>query len=108
MDNGIDTPQIPIPKNLQIHAQNRSSIDTIDILQDINSIQKTELIQSVEEPLYYSCYHCDDFHTNSERDYERHVMSNHQKTTSDVDHPCYPCKADLERLGLIGRAMCML
>lgn len=27
-------------------------------------------------------------------------MSNHQKGTADKDHPCYPCKADLERLGL--------
>ena len=48
----------------------------------------------------YSCYHCDDFHTNSQRDYERHVMSNHQKGTDDVNHPCYPTKADIERLGL--------
>jgi hypothetical protein len=49
---------------------------------------------------YFSCYHCDYFHTNSEADYQRHVMSNHQKTPSDVNHPCYPTKADIERLGL--------
>jgi hypothetical protein len=38
--------------------------------------------------------------TNNAEDYERHVMSKHQLTASDVNHPCYPTKADIERLGL--------
>jgi hypothetical protein len=53
IDTSIDTPQIPIPENLQIHAQNGSGIDgidSIDILQD-NNIQ-IEPIQSIEEFFY--------------------------------------------------------
>jgi hypothetical protein len=44
----------------------------------------------------FKCYHCDNFQTNSEGDYERHVILNHPRK------PCYPSKPDLERLGLKG------
>jgi hypothetical protein len=43
----------------------------------------------------FECYYCDKYKTNYEADYEKHVISKH-----DLGHPCYPCKADLERLGL--------
>jgi hypothetical protein len=79
--------KIPSDKIPQNHAQIGNSGDTDDILH-------------TSQDFLYSCYHCDDFHTNSERDYERHVMLNHQKGTADVSHPCYPTRADIERLGL--------
>jgi hypothetical protein len=47
----------------------------------------------------YSC--CNDFQpTNDETAYKNHVILKHMLSSSDKDHPCYPCKADLERLGL--------
>jgi hypothetical protein len=48
----------------------------------------------------YRCYFCG-FETEagkgSKSRYENHVKSNHG---DDLDHPCYPTKADIERLGL--------
>jgi hypothetical protein len=78
----IDTPQIPIPQNLQIHAQNGpsiDSIDSIDILQDSN---------------YYCCYYCSDFRTDSKGDYETHVIMRHGHS------PAYPNKPEIEKLRL--------
>ena len=43
----------------------------------------------------YQCYYCDNFKTNSNDDYEHHVIKKHGQ-----GHPCYPSKADLEKLGL--------
>ena len=43
----------------------------------------------------FQCYYCDSFKTNSNDDYERHVMRKHGQ-----GHPCYPSKADLEKIGL--------
>jgi hypothetical protein len=46
------------------------------------------------------CYYCENFETDSKdgkRNYETHVKSKHG---DDPDHPCYPSKADLERLEL--------
>jgi hypothetical protein len=49
----------------------------------------------------YRCYYCDDFEIDNskhgKRNYETHVKSKHG---DDADHPCYPSKADLERLEL--------
>jgi hypothetical protein len=47
-----------------------------------------------KQKLMFECYHCNDFHNNNETEYERHVVLNHQ------GKPAYPCKIDLERLGL--------
>jgi hypothetical protein len=57
------------------------------------------------DPSYFAptglrCYYCEDFETDSKdgkRNYESHVKSKHG---NDLDHPCYPSKADLKRLGL--------
>jgi hypothetical protein len=62
---------------------------------DSRSIEKIEENDYRLSTYYYSCYYCDDFKTNDETDYERHVLKLH-----GLGHPCYPCKADLERLGL--------
>jgi hypothetical protein len=42
----------------------------------------------------FQCYYCN-FKTNSNDEYEGHTMMKHGK-----GHPCYPSKADLEKLGL--------
>ncbi|MFL6355913.1 MAG: hypothetical protein ACJ71C_05085 [Nitrososphaeraceae archaeon] len=43
----------------------------------------------------FQCYYCDSFKTNSNDDYEGHTVMKHGQ-----GHPCYPSKADLEKLGL--------
>jgi hypothetical protein len=45
----------------------------------------------------YSCYYCHDYQTHSERDYESHIILKHP------NKPAYPCKADLQRMGLEGK-----
>jgi hypothetical protein len=47
------------------------------------------------QPFDFQCYYCDIFKTNSNDDYEDHVIMKHGQ-----GHPCYPSKADLEKLGL--------
>ena len=41
----------------------------------------------------FQCYYCDSYKANSKDGYEAHVMRKHGQ-----GHPCYPSKADLERL----------
>jgi hypothetical protein len=55
----------------------------------------SEIPKNNIEELHYQCYYCDSFKTNSKDDYESHVINKH-----GLGHPCYPCKADLERLGI--------
>ena len=43
----------------------------------------------------FQCYYCDSFKTNSNYKYEGHTIMKHGQ-----GHPCYPSKADLERLKL--------
>jgi hypothetical protein len=62
----------------------------------------TPLDPSYFAPTGVKCYYCEDFETDSlrkdgKRNYESHVKSKHG---DDIDYPCYPIKADLERLGL--------
>ena len=45
----------------------------------------------------YSCYYCNSYQTDLERNYERHVILTHPK------RPAYPSKVDLERLGIQGQ-----
>jgi hypothetical protein len=45
----------------------------------------------------YSCYYCNTYQTDLEKNYERHVILTHPK------RPDYPSKVDLERLGLHGK-----
>jgi hypothetical protein len=48
----------------------------------------------------FKCYYCDSFKTNSNDDYKCHVIKKHGQ-----GHPCYPSKADLEKLGLKAQGM---
>jgi hypothetical protein len=85
IDTFIDTPQISIPQNPEIHAQNGSDIDgidSIDILQDNNNYY------------YYSCYYCGDYKTYNKDHYERHVILRHPS------NPAYPNMAEIEKRGL--------
>jgi hypothetical protein len=43
----------------------------------------------------FQCYYCDSFKANSKDDYEGHVIKKHGQ-----GNPCYPSKADLEKLKL--------
>ena len=42
----------------------------------------------------YNCYYCTSFKTDIQKDYEKHVIFSHP------EKPCYPSKADLEKLGV--------
>ena len=46
------------------------------------------------ETSIYDCYYCTNFKTDIQKDYEKHVIFTHP------EKPCYPSKADLEKLGL--------
>ena len=52
----------------------------------------------------YVCYYCIDFQsTNYESDYKNNVVLKHMTSSADKDHPAYPTKADIERLGLVAQ-----
>lgn len=44
-------------------------------------------------PISYSCYYCDDYTSNDEREYTVHVINTHGRLA-------FPSKADIEKLGL--------
>jgi proteasome lid subunit RPN8/RPN11 len=46
----------------------------------------------------YDCYYCTSFKTDIKKDYEKHVVFTHP------ERPCYPSKADLEKLRLKAQA----
>ena len=60
---------------------------------DVSQASHVSPIAARENDL--QCYYCDSFKTNSNDDYEAHVIMRHGQ-----GHPCYPSKADLEKLGL--------
>ena len=80
-------------KRIQQQTQDKNFFEKslADVRSILNEIPKKE----IEERYYYSCYYCDSFKTNSEGDYKSHVIHKH-----GLGHPCYPSKADLEKLGL--------
>gem|GEM_PF-6111513 len=45
----------------------------------------------------FDCYYCENCKTNIQDEYERHVITKHP------GKPSYPEKADLEKLGIVGR-----
>ena len=79
------------------HYRQKSGIETT-----ANSVY-TILQQEQQQPighqhnLLYSCYHCDNFETNTKQDYESHVIFRHPHM------PGYPSKADLRMLGIQGK-----
>jgi hypothetical protein len=75
-----------------IEEQKNNIISLPDVRSILSEIPKND----IEEKYYYSCYYCDSFQkTNSKDDYESHIINKH-----GLGHPCYPCKADFERLGI--------
>jgi hypothetical protein len=109
------------PNTIQNNEENSSSSNDYyyynekndDILGGQNSLQVPDARdpspsshKNLEEPsrpltteeffdlLGYSCYYCD-YKTEYKERYERHVINKH-----GLGHPCYPSKADIERLGL--------
>jgi hypothetical protein len=66
IDTSIDTAQIPIPENIQIHAQNGSSIDSID---SIDNCTKTSNLQ-------FSSSHCT-YEVDNVTDYNKHTVMKH-------------------------------
>lgn len=77
----------------QQKEQESSSVEQTEVF-DIRSTQKNEENEQ-RISTYYSCYYCNDFQpTNEEAGYKNHVILKHMLSSSDVNHPCYPCKAD--------------
>ena len=68
---------------------------------DVSDISDAVVSYNAVNPIYQStnfdCYYCDSCKTNSKDEYERHVIIKHPTK------PCYPGKADLEKLGLIAK-----
>ena len=61
-------------------------------------INKQVYLQENNTKLYmYSCYYCNSYQTDLEKNYERHVILTHPK------RPAYPSKVDLDRLGIHGQ-----
>ena len=77
------------------HENNEKIVAHID---EKNSQSSTDVSQASHvSPMasgQFQCYYCN-FKTNSNDEYEGHTMMKHGKC-----HPCYPSKADLEKLGL--------
>jgi hypothetical protein len=82
-----------LAKRIQHQTQDKNFFEKS--LPDVRSILTEIPKKEIEEYYYYSCYYCDSFKTNSEGDYKSHVIHKH-----GLGHPCYPSKADLEKLGL--------
>jgi hypothetical protein len=61
--------------------------------------QSTKLLDETKTNNFviFQCYHCDDFHTNIETEYQRHVVINHR------GKPAYPSKADADKYHCIHR-----
>jgi Bifunctional DNA primase/polymerase, N-terminal len=80
--------KIPPVENGQNHAQKPAIGDTGGIGDILPSLGSDRLFE-------FQCYYCDSFKTNSNDDYESHTIMRHGQ-----GHPCYPSKADLEKLRL--------
>jgi hypothetical protein len=94
-------------ENQNLHGETTENIENITSEQNDKHVEPSLHVSqasqaSPKQKQAFECYHCNNFQspTNNVQDYERHVIRDHQKGTADKDHPCYPCKADLERLGL--------
>jgi replicative DNA helicase Mcm len=71
-----------------------NSSDVPDLSDAVSSHNTTA---SAVKSISFDCYYCDNYKTNSRDEYERHVILKHPTK------PCYPGKADLEKLGLTGK-----
>ena len=96
----LNTNVIPVERKDVDEVTNR--IDDVEEWWHNEHKKITPLDSSYFAPTGIKCYYCDDFEIDSlskegKRNYEFHVKSKHG---DDLDHSCYPTKADLEKLGL--------
>ncbi|MFL6392454.1 MAG: hypothetical protein ACJ71E_10470, partial [Nitrososphaeraceae archaeon] len=99
--------KIPPVENHQNHAQKSATGDTGgigDILATPDMGFKQKQVDEnakntmPQETLIYACYYCTSFKTDIQKDYEKHVVFTHP------EKPCYPSKADIEKLELEAQA----
>ena len=76
----------------KLHVEICNSRPSADVSQ-ASHVSHTATLEQKE--FEFQCYYCDSFNTNNIDDYEGHVIRKHGQ-----GHPCYPSKADLEKLGL--------
>jgi hypothetical protein len=94
----INTPKQENAKISKIKQENNEKI--VAHIDEENSQSSTDVSQashvsSTATAEQFQCYYCDSFKTNSNDDYEGHIIMKHGQ-----GHPCYPSKADLKKLGL--------
>ena len=95
--------KIPPVENHQNHAQKSATGDTGgigDILPTPDMVFKPKPVYEntmLQDISIYDCYYCS-FKTDIQKGYEKHVIPTHP------EKPCYPSKADLEKLGLKAQA----
>ncbi|HJT47966.1 MAG TPA: bifunctional DNA primase/polymerase [Nitrososphaeraceae archaeon] len=98
-DNISPAGKIPPAENPQNQAQKPATGDTGGIGDIVSSSEWAAHTTAIREQkchtFRFQCYYCNSFKTNSNDYYERHVIRKHGQ-----GHPCYPSKADLEKLGL--------
>jgi hypothetical protein len=71
-----------------------AQIDEIDS-QSSTDVSQASYVSPKASAEQFQCYYCDSFKTNSNDEYEGHVIRKHGQ-----GHSCYPSKADLEKLEL--------
>jgi Bifunctional DNA primase/polymerase, N-terminal len=82
-------------ENTVAQGDEKGSQSSTDVSQ-ASHVSPTAAEQREPDLLFeFQCYYCDSFKTNSNDYYEGHTVMKHGQ-----GHPCYPSKADLEKLGL--------
>jgi hypothetical protein len=95
--------EIPPVRNHSDHTQKSNTGDTGDtggIFLTSNGDQtaiENLIIKKMPYEPRFDCYYCDSYQSDTEADYERHVVLKHPKKQA------YPSRADLEKLGIRGK-----
>jgi hypothetical protein len=90
-----------MPENnekISTQKHEKARLSSIDVSQASHVSPTATAEQKEQRPdqlFEFQCYYCDSFKANSKDDYEDHVIKKHGQ-----GHPCYPSKADLEKLKL--------
>jgi hypothetical protein len=90
--------QVDDPNSLQIPQETSennsgSAKEIVNISTENESKQsgRSKDLSHASHASQFECYHCGNFQSTDNKDYERHVVLNHPSK------PAYPCKMDLER-----------
>jgi hypothetical protein len=92
--------KIPPVENGQNHAQKPAAGDTGGIGDILHTpgmgFEQKQVDKNTmkREASIYNCYYCTSFKTDIQKNYEKHVVFTHP------EKPCYPSKADLEKIRL--------